>query len=55
MGKKVKELESNPMKKKTDDANCMICHPREDRIPHDKVWRYSRATGTYPLKDGVRV
>jgi len=54
MGKKVTELVSNPMQKKADDAHCPICHPRDDRVPHDRVWRFTRKTRQPGLKDGVR-
>lgn len=58
MGKKVKELESNPMKKKGESAHCLV-HAGghiEGRINHDKIWRYTREHGgKTPLRDGVAV
>jgi hypothetical protein len=55
MATKFKELEANPMRKRGNKANCPICTPRDDRIGHDKLWRWSREHRTFPLKDGVKV
>ena len=55
MATKVKELKANPMDRNGNKANCSICTPREDRVSHDKIWRYSRETREWPLKEGVKV
>ncbi len=55
MGKQVKELIANPLKKRNDDPNCVICHPRPDKISHDKAWRFSLETKQQPFKEGTHV
>lgn len=59
MGKKVKELQANPMKKQGESAHC-IAHnegqPPSGRIAHDKLWEYTRRYGgETPLNEGVAV
>lgn len=56
MPTKVKELEANPLKRNGNKANCIICTPREDRVPHWKVWRWSLENpGVDPFKPGTKV
>lgn len=58
MPKKVKELESNPMKAKGESPNCLAHSDGKlkGRIPHWKIWQYTRKHGGKPpLKDGVQI
>lgn len=55
MATKVKELQANPLRRNGNKANCMLCTPRDDRVPHDRAWRWSLEHKQFPLKDGVEV
>lgn len=60
MGKKVAELESNPLRKRGEDPHCSthaqnLRQPQRGRVRHDQAWRYSLASKTFPLKPGVQV
>jgi len=52
MATKVKEIVSNPH---GDASQCTMCTPGRDRVPHDKVWRFSRATREQGLKATTKV
>lgn len=55
MGKKVKELTSNPLQGRAEDPHCTVCEPRQKgRVTHNQVWTYSLRTGEQPLRDEVR-